>query len=76
MRVLLLGLALFCAAPAIACINDREVENTEREFRARYRDAEPEGQAGPGLVTAGIPIVGALLGAALLAGAIRQASRS
>ena len=33
------------ASPALACVNDRETSQHEREFRSNYRDSSP--QPGP-----------------------------
>lgn len=77
------GLTLFTllsvlalAAPASACINDREIDNAEREFKSSYPDAvvpevPPESVQPPGYDRF---VVGGL-GALLLAGAMVVATR-
>ncbi len=66
-----------CALPARACINDREVNNAEREFKSHYVDptpAESSPPAGP-VTSAGeqLKFYGPLtLGGLLLVGAFVQ----
>jgi hypothetical protein len=43
---LVLGLLLASALPARACINDREVQNHEREFKSAYLK-DPYGPSSP-----------------------------
>jgi len=51
MRRLIPGLSalmlLAAALPARACINDREVNRAEREFKSQYRQTAPTGQPAP-----------------------------
>ncbi len=35
------------AAPVLACINDREVDKSEREFKSHYLDQQPTPSASP-----------------------------
>jgi hypothetical protein len=49
MRRLILGLSAFvllaaAVAPARACINDREVKRSEREFKSQYQQPAPAGE--------------------------------
>lgn len=71
---LLLAFA-FSAAPALACINDREVEQGEHEFRSRYGDREQvrEEPIQLGLAPAGALGVLVVGGALYLAGRRRPA---
>lgn len=72
MRPILTWLALFgLATPALACLNDVELPQHEREFRSQYREqenpppapsAEPQTQPGNHLLVGG--------GAAMLMGAV------
>lgn len=60
------------AAPVVACINDSELPNHEREFRSNYGDPTSPAPAPPKILDlAGIPSHPMLLGAgaALLTGA-------
>jgi hypothetical protein len=41
-------LVLASAAPALACINDREVNKSEREFKSTYNGDTPRGEPVPG----------------------------
>ena len=75
MRRLLLGmsaLALLAAAapPARACINDREVKRSEREFKSQYQQPAPTGQPSsePPAEGQGVAFVG--WGSALLLGSV------
>jgi hypothetical protein len=82
MRCYLFGLltaAVFlglCALPARACINDREVNNAEREFKSQYPDPTPAEVAPPAPSTSDeIKTYGPLaLGGLLLVGAFVQTS--
>jgi hypothetical protein len=40
-------LALSAACPARACINDRDVNRSEREFKSSYQDRQPAGEPAP-----------------------------
>ena len=68
-------LALTCSAPAaaLACINDREVELSENEFRSRYGEQE-KGQVREEPIELGLAPVGAL-GALAIGGALYLAGR-
>ena len=59
------------AGSAIACINDREVQNAEREFKSNYLEAPPgqlsPGESGPGDSSGPVAVVA---GALSLAGAV------
>lgn len=65
----------FSAPAALACINDREVELGETEFRSRYGEKQPvrEEPIELGLAPVGALGVLALGGALFVAGRRRQA---
>lgn len=46
--IIVLTALAFTAAPVFACLNDREVEHAEKEFKSRY-EAPAEGAATPQL---------------------------
>lgn len=69
----LLLASAFSAPAALACINDREVELSEHEFRSRYGEQE-RGQAREEPIELGLAPVGAL-GALAIAGALYLAGR-
>ena len=72
MRFVLACLLLACpAAPARACLNDREVDSAEREFRSRYGE---ESASNDEPIELGFAPLGAV-GLALVAGAYYIAGR-
>jgi hypothetical protein len=66
---------LAIAAPASACINDREVDRHEREFKSNYLDPILPGSLSPEAEPAVRPLAYGGLGAALLLGAFFVRSR-
>lgn len=62
-------LLAFAAAPARACLNDREIDGAEREFRSRYGE-EPSREP----IELGFAPLGAV-GLVLVAGAFYVAGR-
>ena len=71
---LVLGCLLLTAGPAArACINDREVNSAEREFKSSYMEDTPQGEPAPEYAppppdrTAPLAVLG--LGSTLLLGA-------
>ncbi len=76
--------ALLAVSPAHACINDREVQSAEREFRSSYMDQTPSEPVSPGEIPEQQPasswlitsLGGALLASAFTLGLIRSYKRS
>ena len=72
MRLLACVLVLAATGTASACINDSEVDRSEREFKSSYNERSPRGEPAPEYSPGGEP-TGPLaflgLGSALLAGA-------
>ena len=68
---LTLSLTALVASAAPACINDREVETHEREFKSQYHlgpQPSPEPSPSPGEPNAAYPLVAGGSGLALLVG--------
>ena len=78
MRRLILGLSalalLAAALPARACINDREVKRSEREFKSQYLKPRPPEQPSP--EPSNVPLMAAGGGLILLTAAAVIAGRS
>jgi hypothetical protein len=78
MRRLVTGLSALmllaaAALPAPACINDREVNRAEREFKSQYRQTVPTTQPAPapsGTQEKALPLAVLGGGAVLLLGAV------
>ena len=70
------ALAVLVASAAPACINDREVETHEREFKSQYLAPQPYQSPDPPRDAGGWPLAAAGGGLILLAGAAVIAGRS
>jgi hypothetical protein len=71
MRRVILGLSalLLLSATASACVNDREVNRAEREFKSQYEQPAPPATSDPGPQDQAMPIAFLGGGAFLLLGA-------
>ena len=71
--VLSFSMVLAIAVPAFACINDREVNAKEREFKSQYQESTPSVAPTPNYSPGGqdklIPIAALGTGSLLLVGA-------
>jgi len=78
MRAVLAALFLLALpATALACINDRDVEREEHEFRSTYEEETTPAEETGSILAAGtvLPVAGSALGCLLLAGGLRRALR-
>jgi hypothetical protein len=65
------------AAPALACINDRDTRTSEREFKSQYREAPETRPTAPAFPYSdqALPLAASGAGAALLVGAFTLTAR-